>query len=297
VADGLVDQPFDIAKSARPSLALFMSTPTPASDVERPPPIDVEAGIVGKAMVIRQGEFPWWLVGLVVFILYLGYLTFFSPTYTGAKNAVLRGIPITIRATLIAFGLALLIGLIAGLGRISRNVVIKNTATLYIEFIRGVPILVLIFVVALVLIPPISDALGIENRLSNEWRAIIALALIYGGYIAEVFRAGIESVSPGQTEAGRSLGMTRRQTMGNIVLPQAVRNILPALGNDFIAMFKDSSLLSVLSVFEVTYLARRHANNSFEFREAFLVTTFIYLTGTLILSLTVNWYARRLQRS
>jgi polar amino acid transport system permease protein len=273
-----------------------MTVPAATSEAEGREPIHVEAGVVGKAMVIRPGEFPWWLVGLILFIFYLGYLTFFSPTYAGAKNAILRGIPITIRATLIAFGLSVVLGLVAGLGRIARNVVIKNLATLYIEFIRGVPILVLIFVVALVLIPPISDALGIENRLSNEWRAIIALALIYGGYIAEVFRAGIESVGVGQREAGRSLGMTGRQTMASIVLPQAVRNILPALGNDFIAMFKDSSLLSVLSVFEVTYLARRHANNAFEFREAFLVTTFIYLTGTLILSLTVNWYARRLQR-
>ncbi|HJQ94808.1 MAG TPA: amino acid ABC transporter permease [Acidimicrobiia bacterium] len=270
-----------------------------STQVEGLPPepiVDPEAGLPGKSMVIRAGEFPWWLVGLVAIIAYLGYLTFFSPTYEGAKEAVLRGIPITIRATLIAFGIALILGLIAGLGRISRNVVIRNLSTLYIEFIRGVPMLVLIFTVALVLIPPISDALGIENRLSNEWRAITALALIYGGYIAEVFRAGIEAVGVGQTEAGRSLGMTRGQTMRAIVLPQAVRNVLPALGNDFIAMFKDSSLLSVLSVFEITYLARRHAANAFEFREAFLVTTFLYLVGTLLLSLSVNWYARRLQR-
>ncbi|HJU82526.1 MAG TPA: amino acid ABC transporter permease [Acidimicrobiia bacterium] len=271
-------------------------TPTQVEGLSPEGVVDPEAGLPGKSMVIRAGEFPWWLVGLIAIIAYLGYLTFFSPTYGGAKEAVLRGIPITIRATLIAFGVALVLGLIAGLGRISRNLVIRNLATLYVEFIRGVPMLVLIFTVALVLIPPISDALGIENRLSNEWRAIIALALIYGGYIAEVFRAGIESVGVGQTEAGRSLGMTRGQTMRTIVLPQAVRNILPALGNDFIAMFKDSSLLSVLSVFEITYLARRHANNAFEFREAFLVTTFLYLTGTLLLSLSVNWYARRLQR-
>jgi polar amino acid transport system permease protein len=271
-------------------------TPTQVEGLSPEGVVDPEAGLPGKSMVIRAGEFPWWLVGLIAIIAYLGYLTFFSPTYEGAKEAVLRGIPITIRATLIAFGVALVLGLIAGLGRISRNLVIRNLATLYVEFIRGVPMLVLIFTVALVLIPPISDALGIENRLSNEWRAIIALALIYGGYIAEVFRAGIESVGVGQAEAGRSLGMTRGQTMTTIVLPQAVRNILPALGNDFIAMFKDSSLLSVLSVFEITYLARRHANNAFEFREAFLVTTFLYLTGTLLLSLSVNWYARRLQR-
>lgn len=276
-----------------------MTSGAPTEAERRPPTglVDVEAGLPGKSMVIRAGEFPWWLVGMIVIIAYLGYLAFFSPDYIGAKNAIMRGIPITIRATLFAFGIALVLGLVAGLGRISRNVALRNLATLYIEFIRGVPMLVLIFTVALVLIPPISDALGIENRLSNEWRAIIALALIYGGYIAEVFRAGIESVGVGQSEAGRSLGLSRGQTMRSIILPQAVRNVLPALGNDFIAMFKDSSLLSVLAVFEITYLARRHANNSFEFREAFLVTTFFYLTGTLILSLMVNWYARRLQRN
>ena len=261
---------------------------------------DPHGGIVydqpGKGLLVRAGEFPWWLVALVGLIGYLGYLTFLDPTYAGAKRAVLAGIPVTIRATLIAFGFALVLGLMAGLGRISENVFFRNLASLYVEFIRGVPILVLIFMVALVIIPPVSDALGIENRLSNEWRAIIALALIYGGYIAEVFRAGIESVSVGQREAGRSLGMTRGQTMRNIVLPQAVRNVLPALGNDFIAMLKDSSLLSVLAVREITQQARLFANSSFQFRESFLALTFLYLTGTLALSLAVNWYARRLAR-
>lgn len=261
---------------------------------------DPYGGIVyeqpGKGLLVRAGEFPWWLVALVGLIAYLGYLTFFDPTYAGAKRAVLAGIPVTIRATLIAFGFALVLGLMAGLGRISENAFFRNLASLYVEFIRGVPILVLIFMVALVIIPPVSDALGIENRLSNEWRAIIALALIYGGYIAEVFRAGIESVSVGQREAGRSLGMTRGQTMRNIVLPQAVRNVLPALGNDFIAMLKDSSLLSVLAVREITQQARLFANSSFQFRESFLALTFLYLTGTLVLSLAVNWYARRLAR-
>jgi polar amino acid transport system permease protein len=250
----------------------------------------------GKGLLVRAGEFPWWLVALVAILGYLGYLTFFDPTYAGAKRAVLAGIPVTIRATLIAFGFALVLGLIAGLGRVSQNLFFRNLASLYVEFIRGVPILVLIFTVALVIIPPVSDALGIENRLSNEWRAIIALALIYGGYIAEVFRAGIESVSLGQSEAGRSLGMTKSQTMRSIVLPQAVRNVLPALGNDFIAMLKDSSLLSVLAVREITQQGRLFANSSFQFREAFLAITFLYLTGTLVLSLAVNWYARRLAR-
>jgi polar amino acid transport system permease protein len=261
---------------------------------------DPHGGIVydqpGKGLLVRAGEFPWWLVALVGILIYFGYLTFFDPSYAGAKRAVVAGIPVTIRATLIAFGFALVLGLMAGLARVSKNVLFRNLASLYVEFIRGVPILVLIFTVALVIIPPVSDALGIENRLSNEWRAIIALALIYGGYIAEVFRAGIESVSPGQSEAGRSLGMTRGQTMRSIILPQAVRNVLPALGNDFIAMLKDSSLLSVLAVREITQQGRLFANSSFQFREAFLAITFLYLTGTLALSLAVNWYARRLAR-
>jgi polar amino acid transport system permease protein len=182
------------------------------------------------------------------------------------------------------------------LGRISRNVVLRNLATLYVEFVRGVPILVLIFVVALWIVPEVSDALGIANRISQEWRAIIALTIIYGAYIAEVFRAGVESVPVGQMEAARSLGMRRGTAMRDIVLPQAVRNVLPALGNDFIAMLKDSSLLSVLGVREITQMGRLYANSSFQFRETFLAMTFLYLLFTLILSLVVQWYGRRLQR-
>lgn len=285
-----------MCRDAGPSLASLMVGPA-APELERREGDIVDIDAPGaKALVIRAGEFPWWLVALVGIIGFFGYLLFFDPQYAGAKRAVLAGIPVTIRATLIAFGFALVLGLIAGLGRISQNLIIRNLATLYIEFIRGVPILVLIFTVALVLIPPISDALGIGNRLSQEWRAIISLALIYGGYIAEVFRAGIESVHIGQTEAGRSLGLTKGQTTRSIILPQAVRNVLPALGNDFIAMLKDSSLLSVLGVREITQLGRLHANSSFEFREAFMAITFLYLTGTLLLSLVVSWYARRLKK-
>ncbi len=143
---------------------------------------------------------------------------------------MVQGIPVTIRSTILAFALALVVGLFTGLGRISRNVVMRNLATLYVEFVRGVPILVLIFVVALWIVPEVSDALGLANRISQEWRAIIALTIIYGAYIAEVFRAGVESVPVGQMEAARSLGMKHRTAMRVIVLPQAVRNVLPALG-------------------------------------------------------------------
>jgi len=245
----------------------------------------------------RLEEFPYWLILLLLIIGFLGYLTFFSSAYAGARSAILPGLGITIRATLIGFAAAVTIGLLAGLGRISHNLVLRTISTTYIEFIRGVPILVLIFTIALLLVPPLWDGLGLRSRPPAEIRAAAALAIIYGGYIAEVFRAGVESLPPGQMEASRSLGMTHGQSMRSIILPQAVRNVLPALGNDFIAMLKDSSLLSVLGVREITQQARLYSNATFEFREGFLVLTFFYLTMTLSLSLLVQWYARRLARA
>ena len=245
---------------------------------------------------IERGRFPYWLVLLALIIGYMGYLTFLSPQYEDARTAIVPGLITTIRATLLAFAIAVVIGLIAGLGRIAHNSAIRTLATTYIEFIRGVPMLVLIFAVALVIVPLLSEAVGISNRLPQELRAIIALALIYGGYIAEVFRAGVESVPPGQMEASRSLGMTQSSAMRFVVLPQAVRNVLPALGNDFISMLKDSSLLSVLGVTEITQEARLYSNSTFEFREGFLVLTFLYLVMTLCLSLLVGWLGRRLER-
>lgn len=245
---------------------------------------------------VERGEFPYWLVLMLLILGLFAYLTFLDPNYARARRAILPGLTITIRATLIAFVIAVVIGLIAGLGRIARNRIVRTLATTYIEFIRGVPMLVLIFAVALVIVPLLSEALGITNRLPQEMRAIIALALIYGGYIAEVFRAGVESVHSGQMEASRSLGMTHASSMRHVVLPQAVRNVLPALGNDFISMLKDSSLLSVLGVTEITQEARLFANSTFQFREGFLVLTFLYLFMTLVLSLLVAWMGRRLKR-
>ena len=115
-------------------------------------------------------------------------------------------------------------------------------------------------------------------------RAIIALSVFYGAYIAEVFRAGIESVPQGQREGGASLGLSDRQVMRHIVLPQAFRNMLPALGNDFISMMKDSSLLSVLAVEDLTYRGRLYSGSTFRFAETYLVLTVMYLIITLILS-------------
>lgn len=240
--------------------------------------------------------FPWWLVLLAFFLLYMGYQIFADVEYSDAMGFIQAGITTTIRVTIVSFLIGTLIGLLSGLGRISRNVIIRNLSITYIEFIRGVPILVLIFTVALVIVPDVSELFGFQNRaIPQEWRVVIALALIYGAYLAEVFRAGIEAVEKGQMEAALSVGLTRIQSMRFIILPQAIRNILPALGNNFISMLKDSSLVSVLAVGDITYQARLYSGSSFRFRETYLVLTFLYLFMTIILSLLLQWYERTIQ--
>ena len=285
-------------------------------------------------------KFPWWLVAIVGFLLLMGYLIVVNENYNEAFMFIKgspgtwedlvdrdfaafigKGVSVTVFTTLIAFGFALILGLMAGLGRISKNIVLRNVATTYVEFIRGVPTLVLIFTVAFVLVPLIGDLLigdvvleegtavstnlrtnvamfgeGIK-AVSMNTRAIVALALIYGAFLAEVFRAGIESITKGQMEAARSLGMTQSQAMRKIILPQAVRNILPALGNDFIAMLKDSSLVSVLAVRDITQQGRLYAGSSFRFRESYLVLTFLYLSMTLTLSLILRLIEKRMGKN
>lgn len=262
-----------------------------ASEVERiqlKPPLS-------ERFRVNWRDFPYWFVAIIGILAWMLVLILTNDKYRGAWDAIIPGLTTTISATLFGFGFALVLGLIAGLGRISRNVVARNTAITYIEFVRGVPILVLIFTVAFVVVPQLSGLFGFSNQSVTPFtRAVSALAIIYGAYLAEVFRAGIESVPKGQTEAGRSLGLSHAQTMRRIVLPQAVRNMTPALGNDLIAMLKDSSLLSVLGVRELTQQGRLYASSTFQFRPTYLVLTFLYLSMTLVFSLLLRWYRSRL---
>lgn len=239
-------------------------------------------------------DFPFWLVGILAVLGWMAFLIFSQDRYKESWDFIVEGLRITIQTTVVGFAIALAIGLVTGLGRISRNVVLRNLAQFYIEFLRGIPILVLIITFTYAWAPMIADWLGMDRAPSQQARATIALALIYGAYLAEVFRAGIESIPKGQTEAGRSLGMTSAQTMRKIVLPQAIRNMTPAIGNDAIAMLKDSSLLSVVAVREITQLARLKVGTSFDARATYLVLTFLYLSMTIGLSLLLAWYRRRL---
>ena len=248
--------------------------------------------------------FPWWGAVILAILVWMAFKIITDDDYDLAWTRIWPGLRITIVATFEAFGIALVIGLIFGMGQLSRNVVSRNVARTYVEFVRGIPILPLIFTFALIIVPQATDALngrldawfGWEFKLSFQWRAVITLALIYGAYMAEIFRGGIQSIPPGQVEAGRSLGLSRRQTMNSVVLPQAMRAIIPPLGNDFIAVLKDTSLLSVLGVLEITQRGRQFAASSFKFREGYFVSVFIYLVLVLVLSLLLGVLERRMTR-
>ena len=258
--------------------------------------IGVEQPWRATAMRLTR-NFPWWLLIIIAFILLMSYQIATSEHYNRAFQFIWPGIRITLTTTLYGFLAAMVLGLFAGLGRISNNFVARTLAMTYIEFIRGVPVLVLIVTIAFVVVPAVADLFNLNIRgISNQMRAVIALALIYGAFLAEVFRAGIESIPAGQMEAARSLGMNPFQAMRHIIIPQAIRNILPALGNDFIAMLKDSSLVSILAVRDITQLARLYTGSTFRYNETYLVLTFLYLTMTILLSLLLQWYQRWLRR-
>ena len=262
----------------------------------------------------RLRDYPWWLLGILLVVLGTFALIVSENNFRNAFAFIKAGLGVTLSTTFTAFGIALVIGLLSGLGRISSSVIIKNIATLYIELIRGIPMLVLIFFIAIVVVPGIVNGLNAlgESLSKNGYpilagilssvqikevpmnaRAVAALAITYGAFLAEVFRAGIESIGKGQMEAARSQGMSYVQAMRYIILPQAVRNILPALGNDFISMVKDSSLVSVLAVRDITQVARLYAGQSFRFPEAYTVLAVLYLSMTLFLSGLVKLLERR----
>lgn len=246
----------------------------------------------------RLAGFPWWLVAIVFILIATFFFIFTNETYREAFDFIKQGIAITVQTTIYAYAIALVIGLVAGLGRISRNLVVRNIARFYVEVVRGIPILVLIFYIAFVAVSDVTELLGVENRIvPSSTRAIVALSVAYGAFLAEVFRAGIQSIGRGQMEASRSLGMSYGQSMRYVILPQAVRNILPALGNDFISMLKDSSLVSVLAVRDITQVARLHAGSTFRFREAYTILAVLYLSMTLVLSGVVQWLEKRLHGS
>ncbi|ODN30416.1 nickel transporter [Fervidobacterium thailandense] len=202
-------------------------------------------------------------------------------------NFLLIGAWETLKLTSFSVGIGLILGTFIGMGRLSRYKVINYPCTAYVEFLRGTPLLVQISIIYFGL-----PQVGIQ--LAPYPAAVTALGLNSGAYIAEIVRAGIQSIPRGQYEAARSLGLTHWQSMRYVILPQAFRNILPALGNEFITLTKDSSLASVIGVSELMRSGQFVISRTFQTFSIYFGIAFIYFIMTLVISRIVRYVERRL---
>jgi polar amino acid transport system permease protein len=267
---------------------------------------------MGAGGTRSQQDFPWWLVVAAAIGLVLSIVIATNGLYAQIFRAVSQGIVTTIFVTLVAFAMACAIGLLVATMALSRSLVLRQVARFYVEIIRGVPVLVLLFYIAFAGAPAMVAAwnwatgplqsMGITGPMAVRdfpllWRAVMALTIGYSAFIAEVFRAGIQSVDGGQIEAAKALGLSRMQRFRFIVMPQAIRTILPPLGNDFVAMVKDSSLVSVLGVADLTQMGKVYASGSFRFFETYSIVAFIYLILTIGLSVALRRLEKHLRRA
>lgn len=258
-----------------------------------------------------KDDFPYWLAAAAAIAVAAALAIAASGLYAQVFATVAKGIGITIFVTLVAYALASVLGLGIALMGLSGSLWLRQTARFYVEIIRGIPILVLLFWIAFAGVPgfvalwnmatsSLRDAGLIEGLqvrdVSLLWRAIIALTVAYSSFLAEIFRAGIQAVDAGQIEAAKSLGLGRYRRFRHIIWPQAFRTILPPYSNDFIAMVKDSSLVSVLGVADITQMGKVYAAGSFRFFETYSIVAYIYLVLTVGLSLGLRALENRLRK-
>ena len=257
-------------------------------------------------------SFPYWLLAIILIGLFLLWKISKNESYTVIFLATSKGILTTVRVTVIAFTGATIFGLLLGLLRTSQLRFAKEIATFYIEIIRGIPMLVILYYIAFVGAPALVTVLNwlltplihwniVEpvhvRQLDFVFRAILALMIGYSAFIAEIYRAGIESVDKGQSEAAFALGMSNLSTMIKVILPQAVRNVLPSLANEFVAMIKDSALVSALGVQDITQLGKVYSASTFKFFETYNIVAYLYLIMTITLSLCIKTFENYLKKS
>ncbi len=241
----------------------------------------------------------WWLVVSVVGITVLLLLLRPDP-YWRIALFVRDGLVVTVFLTLVSFVLVLVVGMFGGLGRLAKNRFIHFVATLYVEVVRGIPLLVQLiwwYFAFPVIIQQVGRWLNIAalaHYQSNAiFLAVIGLVFCYSAYMSEIYRAGIQSVPKGQMEAARSLGMNYFQAMRHVVLPQAVRVIMPPVGNEFISLLKDSSLVSVVAVADLTRRGREFMAVNFNPIEVWSIVALIYLIMTLFSARMVSWVEKK----
>ena len=237
----------------------------------------------------------WWLVALVVGVVVILCIAV-PDTYWNIIKFVSDGLAVTVFITVISFAFVLVAGMLGGLGRISKNKVINLIATLYVELVRGVPLLVQLiwwyfaFPVVIKQIGKWMHISALANYQSNAiFLAIVGLVVCYGAYMSEIYRAGIQSVPKGQMEAARSLGMSYFQAMRFVIIPQAFRMILPPVGNEFVTLLKDSSLVSVVAVADMTRRGREFMAANFIPVQTWMMIALLYLVMTLTASRVVSW--------
>jgi len=245
-----------------------------------------------------------WVV-LIAFLAIILLQFNFEPAYMFTHyNFVLQGLWTTIALSLISIALATILALLGAVARLSNNAIALGISGLYISIFRGTPLLVQIFIIynglpqiGTVFIEKGYPQIGNMFILSAFQTGILALSLNYGAYMSEIFRAGIQSISGGQREAAESIGMNRIQVLRRIILPQAIRVIIPDIGNQFIAMQKDSAQVSVMGVWEMTFRASRLARVDSKFMEMFIVAAFFYWVLTIVSSWVVGYMEKRMRHA
>jgi polar amino acid transport system permease protein len=258
----------------------------------------------------RLSRLPYWLL-VALLLAVLAFWTFATnDNYKVIFAAVRQGIWTTVYVSLIAYIFAMILGLIWTMMRVSQNRLLQEISSFFVEILRGIPMLVLLYFISFVGAPAMIDGLNwlgspwIESGLIPELnvrqfdftvRAILALSIGYSAFISEIFRAGIESIEKEQREAAQTEGASYWQVMRFILLPQAIRNVLPALGNEFIAMLKDSALVSALGVQDITQLGKVYSASTFKFFETYSVVAMLYLVMTLGLAMFIRWVEQKLE--
>ncbi|WP_255336903.1 amino acid ABC transporter permease [Methanosarcina sp. KYL-1] len=208
--------------------------------------------------------------------------------------SLLRGAVITIEVTTFAIFFGLILGTIAAFGKLSKRSFFKIPSSVYIDFIRGTPLFVQILLFYYGIPGLINGLTGEVFRIDPIIAGIVVCSINSGAYNAEIVRAGIKSVDRGQMEAARSLGMTERQAMKDVIMPQAIRLIIPPLGNEFIALLKDSSLLAIISVHELSKNGMLYVSKTFAAFPTYISVAFVYLALTMGISRILNHIERRL---
>ncbi len=257
----------------------------------------------------RLSNTPYWLVAALLLAVIAFWTILTSQDYRIIFEAVLAGVWTTIYVSIVSYALALLLGLVWMLMRVSHSRLLQEIASFFVEIIRGIPMLVLLYFIFFAGVPVVVEFINWAGQplikagvlaeiaardISYTVRAILALSIGYSAFISEIFRAGIQSIEKEQTESAQTEGAGYWQTMRFILLPQAVRNIFPALGNEFIAMLKDSALVSVLGVPDITQLGKVYAASTFRFLGIYSIVALMYLMMTLGLALLVRWIEGRL---